>query len=50
MRADFERLIEEMPGLELVADDGATIRLKDFAERMKDEEAMINAMKVCALG
>jgi hypothetical protein len=49
-KANFERLLSEKGDMRIEMDNGRMVSLKDLAEELKDDEAAINALRVCAIG
>ena len=46
-QARFASLLKENPDMLITADDGTTIRLSDYAARMKEDEKIIEAITTC---
>lgn len=48
-RQAFEQLIETEPDLTIRLDDGVDVRLADFADQVKRDSALNDAIRVCAI-
>lgn len=46
-QARFAALVKESPDMMVTAEDGATMRLADYAARMKEDEKIIEALTTC---
>lgn len=46
-QARFAALLKDNPDMMVTADDGSTIRLADYAARMKEDEKVIEALTTC---
>lgn len=48
--ADFQRLLKDMPEMEILDGQGKMVRLSDISADMKDEDNILNAIRTCAIG
>ena len=49
-RADFERMVDEMPDYEILMEDGSTRSIKELAEELAEDGKILEAVTVCGVG